>query len=169
MKKKILLIISAMALLGIGIAVYAVNSNLNTTNATTMSCCCCSGDSCPMKSKDAKAGAAADAGHSCDCACCKDGSCPMMKEGKMKMSADGTHSCPMMKDGAHKMDASMDHDMKNPDGTMKMADGKSCPMMKEGMKGHDMHDATMPAKDGKAGCSCACCNPAKEKKDAPAV
>lgn len=157
-----------MALLGLGIAVYAVNSNLNSTDAAAMSCCCCSGDSCPMKSKDAKVvTASADATHSCDCACCKDGSCPMMKDGKMNMSADGTHSCPMMKEGAQKMDAAMDHDMKNADGTMKMADGKSCPMMKEGMKGHEMHEGMMPAKDGKSGC--ACCNHAKEKKDAPAI
>ena len=79
MKSRVLIIITTVLLFGVGIAVYAYNSNQTTTNTIAASCCCCSGDSCPMKSADTKA--TAEASHDC---CCKGGaeSCPMMKDGK---------------------------------------------------------------------------------------
>ena len=98
MRSKILVIITTVLLFGVGFAVYAYNSTESITETVAASCCCCSGDSCPMKAKDAKA--TGEASHEC---CCKgDGaSCPMKsKDGKsgdkMAMSADGKHSCPMM-------------------------------------------------------------------------
>ena len=181
MKSKVILIISAMFVLGLGIAVYALNSSSTDTTTIAAACCCCSGDSCPMKSADAKA--ASETAHEC---CCKGGaeSCPMMNGGAAhKMDANMKHdmkmangeSCPMMKgDAAHKMDAGMKHDMK-------MANGESCPMMKDGAAGemhkamtptdakmHEMHKGMASKADG-TGCSCACCSHGKEKKDTPAI
>lgn len=167
MRSKVLVIITAMLLFGVGFAVYAYNSNQAATDTVAASCCCCSGDSCPMKAKDAKA--TGEAGHEC---CCKgDGaSCPMKSKdgksaGKMAMAADGKHSCPMMSgDAAHKMEPGMKHDMK-------MANGESCPMMTDGKaaKMDEMHKG-MAGKDAKAsGCSCACCNHSTEKKVIAAI
>jgi len=81
MKRNLLLAIAVMFTLSIGAAVYAFNSTTTTTNAASHSCCC-KGDSCPMKSKDAKA--SADAKDSCCNGCC---------------SGEGKESCPMMKEG----------------------------------------------------------------------
>ncbi|MEQ1645668.1 MAG: hypothetical protein ABL959_19620, partial [Pyrinomonadaceae bacterium] len=74
MRSKILVIITTVLLFGVGFAVYAYNSTQSITETVAASCCCCSGDSCPMKAKDAKA--TGEASHEC---CCKgDGaSCPM--------------------------------------------------------------------------------------------
>lgn len=161
MRSKLLVILTAVLLFGLGIAVYAYNST--TTNAETVAASCC-GDSCPMKKAGDKA--TGETAHEC---CCKGDSCPMMskdaKNGeKMAMSADGEHSCPMM---SEKKDGIAGHDMKD----MKMANGESCPMMKDGKdaKMAEMHkgmagmDHTAHAKSGDA-CSCACCSHNKEKK-----
>ncbi len=162
MRSKILVIITTVLLFGVGFAVYAYNSTQSITESVAASCCCCSGDSCPMKAKDAKA--TGEASHEC---CCKgDGaSCPMKsKDGKsgdkMAMAADGKHSCPMMSgDAAHKMEPGMKHDHK-------MANGESCPMMKDGKsaKMDEMHKG-MPGMDhSKSGHSCPCCSHNKDKK-----
>lgn len=147
MKRNILLAIAVVFTLSIGAAVYAFNSTSTTTNSAAVSCCC-KGDSCPMKSKDAKA--SADAKESC-CKddCCKGDSCPMKKgdasttatAAGTATAADAKHSCPMMKDG--KMSAEHHKDMK-------------------GMNHADM-------KDGHEGCSCVCCGHDKAKTETPAV
>lgn len=99
MKRKIILLLTAVLLYGMAIGVYALG-----TGDAAASCACCT-DSCPMMKKDA----AASAKSSCDC--CDGDSCPMkgdhasmMKDMKndpdhgamMKKMADGD-SCPMMK------------------------------------------------------------------------
>jgi len=153
MRKKIFIVMSAMLIFGLAIAVFSYGNTTNLT-AKAMACCCCSGDSCPMKKKDADGKVVASTHEGCDC--CGD-SCPMMKkdaDGKtMKMDAD---SCPMMK--------------KDADGkTMKM-DADSCPMMKDDASAttgtavkHEMKMA-----NGKS-CDCPCCHKAKVTKDAPAI
>ena len=90
MKSKVLVIFTAVLLFGLGLAVYAYNSNISLTETIT-SCCSCCGDSCPMKSPEAKA--TGEKTHDC---CCKGGadSCPM----KSKDAKSGDESCPMMKD-----------------------------------------------------------------------
>jgi hypothetical protein len=164
MKKKILLAISALLVFGLAIVAYSYSGAASLSETAAMSCCCCSGDSCPMKTKDASGKEVAMSHENCDC-CKGDGeSCPMMKKdangNAVKM--EGASCCPMMKDGKHA-------DMK---------DGASCPMMKkdagpavaatevknggkvEDMKG--MHD--MKAMHGE-GCSCPCCQNHKENKE----
>ncbi|MBK7392282.1 MAG: hypothetical protein IPI64_03145 [Chloracidobacterium sp.] len=157
MKKRIFVIASAVLVFGLAIAAYALN-NSNTSHAVAKAAsCCCKGDSCPMKDKNATADTVAK--HE-NCDCCGD-SCPM-KKGDATMAGmkmEGSESCPMMKgDAAQKTR-----------GEMKMENGESCPMM-NGKADHKM-DAGMKHEmkaDGK-GHSCACCDHAKEKKDAPAV
>ncbi len=166
MRSKVLVIFTAALLFGLGIAVYAYNTTPTNAETTAASKSCC-GDSCPMKSKDAKA-----SGESTNECCCKGGadSCPMKskdaKHGdKMAMSADKDHSCPMMS-GKHEGMAG--HDTKH---DMKMANGESCPMMKDG-KTSEMHkglagmDHSAHAKSGES--CCACCSHNKEKKDTTA-
>ncbi len=177
MRSKVLVIITAILVFGIGFAVYAYNSTSVTADTAAASCCCCGGDSCPMKSPDGKAMAKTEGGHSCSCcaahaakptaegkteaahSCCGD-SCPMKAGHKMEGMAD------------HKMEPGMKHDMK-------MANGESCPMMKDG-KMAEMHKSMMSGDakaaemhkgmDGKAaGCSCACCNHSAEKKVTGAI
>lgn len=150
MKRNIILAIAAMFTLSIGAAVYAFNSTTTTTTNAAVHSCCCKGDSCPMKSKDAKA--SADAKESC----CKDGccsgegkeSCPMKAKTDASTAtataADSTHSCPMMKDG-------------------KMADHHKD---MKGMDHKDMNHAEHKdmKHDGEHSCGCACCANHKEKK-----
>lgn len=161
MRSRVLVILAAVLIFGLGIAVYAYNSTSTNADTTMASCCSCCGDSCPMKSAGDKT--IGETAHEC---CCKGDSCPMKskdaKSGeKMAMSADGEHSCPMM---SEKKDGMAGHDMK-------MANGESCPMMKDskdakmselhkGMAGMDHKDH---AKSGDS-CSCACCSHNKETK-----
>lgn len=98
MKKKILLVITALLIFGMSIAVYAFGTN--TSGKKAMSCCCCKGDSCPM-TKDKTAGK--DEASCCDkedccCkggdSCCKGDSCPMKgKKDDGKPSAGQKPSC----------------------------------------------------------------------------
>ncbi len=71
MKKKVILATAAIFALGIGVATFAVSTNLNGHNAVADSCC--KGDSCPMKKKDASGKEATSCCDNCDC--CKDGNC----------------------------------------------------------------------------------------------
>ena len=182
MKRNIFIALAAMMVFGLAVAVYALNTNTSVETSATVSCCCCSGDSCPMKGKNAAATTTTAADKHEGCCCKGDGaSCPMMKDGKM--AADGDHSCPMMKAGAeHKMDGKMEGKMEGMDHSKMAADGDhSCPMMKDGKahdmkdmksmdpKTHDMHKNMAATADGKSGCTCACCAHGKEKKDAPAI
>ena len=137
MRSRVLVILAAVLIFGLGIAVYAYNSTSINAETTTASCCSCCGDSCPMKSKDAKSGE------------------------KMAMSADGEHSCPMM---SEKKDGMAGHDMKmaNGESCPMMKDSKDAKMseMHKGMAGMDHKDH---ATNGDS-CSCACCSHNKETK-----
>jgi hypothetical protein len=163
MRSKLFIIVAAMLVFGIGFAVYAYNSTSTLAETVAASCCCCSGDSCPMKTAEAKAATKTEGSHSC--CCMGDGaSCPMKAKGEK--AANGEHSCPMMSEAkheGHKMATGAKHEMK-PDG-----EGHSCPMMKDG-KMAGKHDGMKHAADTKAGhsCGCACCAGEKAKKD-PAV
>ncbi len=144
MKRKLIFVLSTFVVLGLAIAVLA----LNKTSGTSASAVCCKGDSCPMKGKHAEK-TDASSGHE-NCAC-----------------KDGDEACPMMKDGAmsgHQMKMngmSADH--------QKMMDGKeSCPMMKDGaMKGHPNGSDPATPSSGKGGCGR--CSKQKQAKTAPAI
>lgn len=170
MKTKVIFTITAMFVLGLAVAVYALNTSGPAGNASIASCCCCSGDSCPMKDKDA-AVKTGDAVHN-GCDCCGDAeSCPMKKGDAAAAKTEGhadccpADSCPMMKKGDVSAMA---------DGAAKTEAMASCPMMNKtdasataGMTAmDDKHKAHMA---GAAGCDCSCCHKNKEKKDAPAV
>jgi hypothetical protein len=80
MRKRILLVISVLLILGMAIAAVAYQ-RATLTNKAAMECCCCSGDSCPMKAKGGTTGEKSESccGENC---CCKNGnaeSCPMKK------------------------------------------------------------------------------------------
>lgn len=165
MKKKIFIVIAAMFVFGLAVVAFSYGTS-NNISSTAASCCYCSGDSCPLKNKDASGKEAASCCDDCDC-CKGDGaSCPMMTkdaEGKtMKMDAA---SCPMMN--------------KDAKGTaVKTDDAKECPMMKKDADGKlvKMDDAAMSGMhmehhtkmDGK-GCSCCHHSKEKERSAAPAV
>jgi hypothetical protein len=95
MKRKLIFVVSIFALFAFSIAAYAYTRTSSQT-ALAAACCCCSGDSCPIKKKDASGKETASCCDSCDC--CKDGKC----------TGD---SCPMKKkDGSHADHATMPHD-----------------------------------------------------------
>jgi hypothetical protein len=137
MKRKLMFTIATLIVLTLSIVALAYTTSGTDTPNAKASCTCC-GDSCPMKSKDAKAQttAAADAKTSCDCDCCKGDSCPMKsKDAKAGGDCCGD-SCPM-KTGDKSSMSGMD--------------------MKD-MKGMEMkHDGAM--KD------CPCCHHKMDKKD----
>ncbi len=105
MKKRIILAISVMFILGLTVAAFALSqsSKLNNTATTTDSCamkmqsvadggqakdsccdkadCCCKGDACPMKKQGENASA------SCCSNCCGD-SCPMKNKTSETSSVD---------------------------------------------------------------------------------
>jgi hypothetical protein len=103
MKKRILLAISAMFILALTVAAFALTQSNSSSKPAADSCrmkginaraadgqtktsccdkddCCCKGDSCPMKSSDENASA------SC-CSCCGD-SCPMKNKDAQATSVD---------------------------------------------------------------------------------
>jgi hypothetical protein len=83
MKKRILLAITVLLVLGLGIAAFAYTTT-NHSPGKSMSCCCKDGV-CPMKGQGAATGEqTASCCDSPDC-CCKGGSCPM----KNKSDATG--------------------------------------------------------------------------------
>lgn len=105
MKRRILIVISVIALFAFTIAAYAyTRSSVATERA--ISCCCCEGDSCPMKKKEASDSERASCCDNCDS--CKGDACPMKKtEGASTTAAEahkeaGTHaegcSCSCCKD-----------------------------------------------------------------------
>ena len=82
MKKRIMLAISVMLVLGLTIAVFAYNTTPSSSK-TTMNCCSKDKDSCPMKNQNQSADKQ-NAASCCDMpdCCCKGGgnSCPMKKQ-----------------------------------------------------------------------------------------
>lgn len=82
MKKKILVLVSIVALFALSIAAYAYTQT-SEVRENAVACSCCKDDSCPMKKKD---GSATEKTSCCDdCEHCKGDSCPMKKK-------DGSHS-----------------------------------------------------------------------------
>ena len=84
MKQKLLLAVSVLMLFALAVTAFAY-SRTSTGLAAAASCCCCSGDSCPLKKKDASGKETASCCDDCDCR--KDGkctgdSCPMKKKGE---------------------------------------------------------------------------------------
>ena len=94
MKRRLILVLSILALFAFYIAAYAYTRASSQTSLAA-ACCCCSGDSCPLKKKNASGIETA----SCDnCDCCKDGKC-------------SGESCPMKnKEGSHSDHATLQHD-----------------------------------------------------------
>lgn len=84
MKKRSLLAIAALLVFGLGAGTLAFQQT-NNIASTAMSCCCCSGDSCPMKKKDASGKETASCCDNCSCCkgenSCSGDSCPMKKKG----------------------------------------------------------------------------------------
>lgn len=141
MKKKIIILTSALLILGLAIVAYSVTKSTTTLNTPDSCCamkdcckdgvckmggeCCKDKDNCPMKSKDSKEMSSMN--HDGD-ACCKDGKCSMnsdcCKDGVCKMGCCKDGKCDMQahkKDGeatAMKGDCCKGHD--------------SCPMMHKG-------------------------------------
>ena len=116
MKKKFLIALTAIFVLGLSIAVYAFNQTNNW--AKTSDSCCAKSDACPMKGKNSQVTDAQTNASCCDkddC-CCKGDSCPMKSQGE-KASAGGD-SCPM-KD---KETQATTTDMKN----VTVVSGESC-------------------------------------------
>ena len=174
MKRRIILALAALMVFGLAIATVAFSSQTNVSTVTA--CCCCSGDSCPMKKKDAVAKDASlkDGASCCDgCEHCKGGaeSCPMMKDGAHSGEhAKGAHSCcPMMKDAAHAY--SSGHDTAKHGEHHDKSMTASCPMKdrpEAKATGEAVATAPVAAADAK-GCSCACCQGHAKKQAAPAV
>jgi len=120
MKKKIILAVAAVMVMGLAIATVAYTRT--SVSYASAAADCCKGDKCPMKSKAAEAGETAPSCEHCDC--CKHGSesCPMKK--KSEASAEKMpDSCPMKKgEAATAVHSEMKHDKHE----MKAGDGKNC-------------------------------------------
>jgi hypothetical protein len=89
MKKKILMAISVLLVLGLGIAAFAFKTTNNSSHHAAMECCCKNG-SCPMKDKSTAT--TGEQTTSCcdnpDC-CCKGGdSCPMKNKSDAAQKTD---------------------------------------------------------------------------------
>lgn len=136
MKKKIIILTSALLILGLAIVAYSVTKSTTTLKNTPDSCCamkdcckdgvckmggeCCKDkDNCPMKAKDSKEMSAMH-NHDGNAECCKDGKCSMnsdcCKDGVCKMGCCKDGKCDMQ---AHKKD------------------GESTAMKGDCCKGHD--------------------------------
>jgi len=86
--------LTAVFVLGLAMAVYALNKT-NDSGVTTAASCCAKKDDCPLKNKGAQTTAENHSTDSCcdkaDC-CCKTGACPM-KAGGEKSAADCCANC----------------------------------------------------------------------------
>lgn len=93
MKKKILIALTAVFVLGLAAVVFAFNQTNNSGKSTTADCCQKS-DSCPMKNGVAKTDDNQKSDSCCDKAdcCCKGDACPMKKQGE-SASANCCASC----------------------------------------------------------------------------
>ncbi len=84
MKSKFLILLTAVFVLGLGVAVYAFNKTTD-SGKTTATSCCAKKDDCPLKNKSAQTTAENKSSDSCcdkaDC-CCKGDSCPMKASGE---------------------------------------------------------------------------------------
>ena len=161
MRNKIILLVGAILVFGLAFAAYAINTTVTADAAKT---CCCSGDSCPMKNKDA-AGKQTASTSDQGCSCCGD-SCPMKNKdasgAQVKCDCCGD-SCPMITGQAD--DKGTKADSGRHAGVV-MAEGKSCPMMKaEG--GHKM-EAGMKHEMSADG-TMSCCKKAKTTAANPAL
>lgn len=109
MKKRIIAMLTILAVFGLAVAAYAYTRNQTATTGLDKACCSKSADSCPMKAKghDEKgehAGMSCDKmkshgsehamaeGHEC-CGSCGD-ACPMKKqEGRTAVASEGKSCC----------------------------------------------------------------------------
>jgi len=99
MKKKFLIALTAVFVLGLAMAVYAFNQT--NTFAKTSASCCAKSDNCPLKNKGAQTAENHSTASCCDkedC-CCKSGACPMKSKGETGASSCCDSccggSCPM--------------------------------------------------------------------------
>src|SRR5205085_171648 len=88
MKKRFLLIISLLILVGLGIATVVYTQTSSSKPAVA---CCCKDGSCPMKSHSGDQSTAMKDGKT-DCPCCKDDNCPMKKD-NASAAAQGQPAC----------------------------------------------------------------------------
>jgi hypothetical protein len=109
MKKKLLIFVIAMLVLGLSAGAYAIKLN---SNAATAKSTCCDKDCCKNHMNGSTA--TADAKDSCDC--CKDGSCPMGGDCCKDMD-----NCPMKNTQATSADKPAE--MKN---VVMMGSGENC-------------------------------------------
>lgn len=99
MKKKILIALTAVFVLGLAMAAYAFNQT-NNPNKTASASCCAKSDACPLKNKNAQTAENHSKASCCDNAdcCCKGDSCPMKAQGENSSACCGDccgGSCPM--------------------------------------------------------------------------
>jgi hypothetical protein len=103
MKKRILLALTAVLVLGLAAAVYALNQTHNSHQRTAD--CCTKSDSCPMKNQRHHTQTTAEKASCCDMddCCCKGDACPMKKNAEKEtvsvdlknvtVAADGENCC----------------------------------------------------------------------------
>ncbi len=94
MKSKILLVLTAVFVLGLAVAVYAFNKTSSSVKASAS--CCAKSDACPLKNKAAQTTAENHSTASCcDRAdyCCKTDACPMKASDGEKGAAGCCDSC----------------------------------------------------------------------------
>ncbi len=100
MKKKLLLALTVVFVLGLAMAAYALNQT-NNPNKTASASCCSKSESCPLKNKNAQTAENHSEASCCDNAdcCCKGDSCPMKVQGETGSSVCCDNccggSCPM--------------------------------------------------------------------------
>jgi len=109
MKKKILIALTAVFVLGLAMAAYAFNQT-NNPNKTASASCCNKSDACPLKNKNAQTVENHLKASCCDNAdcCCKGDSCPMKAQGENSSACCGDccgGSCPMKNQEAQKTTA----------------------------------------------------------------
>jgi len=96
MKKKLLITLTAVFVLGLAMAVYAFNKTNHSSETAAVSCCAKSG-ACPMKNHTAQTAENHLAASCCDMddCCCKTGdACPLKnKEAKTAMKNAGGDCC----------------------------------------------------------------------------
>ncbi len=90
MKKKFLLVLTAVFVLGLAMAAYAFNQTNNPNNIASASCCSKS-ESCPLKNKNGQTAENNSKASCCDNAdcCCKGDSCPTKAQGENSSACCG--------------------------------------------------------------------------------
>ena len=102
MKKKLLIVLTAVFVLGLAMAAYAFNQT-NNPNKKASASCCSKSEVCPLKNKNEQTAVNHSKTSCCDNAdcCCKGDSCPMKAQGENSSACCGG-SCPMKNQEAQK-------------------------------------------------------------------